>query len=90
MTGRFQTHGGKLVRATPATGASGCLIRSSIDGAWYFRVYTSNDNSTFDDYELIHLDLAITVDDECAAFYADGDGNLWLDYDPQTYGYSGQ
>ena len=88
MSDQYKTHRGKLVRAISATGVRGCLIRSSADGAWYFRVYKSDGKSIFEDYKLSHLDLEVTVNDQCAAFYSDEEGNRWLDYDPQRYAYS--
>jgi len=88
MFEKYQTQRGKLVQATSAAGISGCLVRSTADGAWYFRIYKSIDRSTFEDYRLCHLDLSVTVDDTCAALYSDAEGNRWLDYDPATYGHS--
>jgi hypothetical protein len=49
----------------PATGVEGCLIRG-IDGEYYFRVYDADHN--FQDYDLMHSDLSITITDPDAFF----------------------
>ena len=49
-----------------------------------FRVYTENHES-FVDYELLHVDLAVTIDDEDAYFYQTEARNM-LDHSPATLG----
>ena len=48
-----------------ATGVEGCLIRGH-DGTYYFRVYDADHN--FQDYDVMHSDLTITITDP-DAFY---------------------
>jgi len=66
----------------PADGVEGCLIRS-FDGTYYFRVYDADHN--FQDYELMHSDLTVTIADPDAYFYR-GDGIDRLDHAPTTLG----
>ena len=68
--------------AKSATGAEGCLIRG-IDGTYYFRVYDADYN--FQDYDLMHSDLSITVTDPDAFFYND-EFTARLDHSPATLG----
>lgn len=73
----------QTVTVTSADGASGVLCRS-IDGKYFFRIY--HDDGEFTDYDLAHLDLAVTIHDESAAFYTFADKTV-LDYSPEVYGY---
>ena len=66
----------------PATGVEGCLIRG-IDGEYYFRVYDADHN--FQDYDLMHSDLSITITDPDAFFYND-EFTARLDHAPATLG----
>ena len=71
------------MKVKSADGVSGHLIRSA-GGKYFFRVYTE-ETFSFKDYELIHSDLYVTIDDEDATFYEDGD-TLLLDHNPATLG----
>ena len=66
----------------PAQGAKGHLIYT-VDGKYMFRVYA--EDFTFVDYELLHSDLLITINDEDATLYSDEFGN-GLDHNPETLG----
>jgi hypothetical protein len=66
-----------------ANGVSGHLIRT-MGGKYFFRVYTEKTFS-FKDYELLHSDLYVTIDDEDATLYEDGE-TLLLDHNPATLG----
>ncbi len=68
-----------------ANGVSGHLLRTFNPGGceYVFRVY--NGDGTFTDYDLIHCDLHVTIDDPDAAFYQK-DENTYLDHSPETLG----
>jgi len=65
-----------------ANGIQGCLIRGH-DGTYYFRVYDADHN--FQDYDLMHSDLSVTITDPDAFFYEDKSGDR-LDHAPATLG----
>ena len=73
--------------ATSANKVSGHLLRTfnpdDEGGDYVFRVY--NADRTFVDYDLCHVDLCVTIEDEDAFFYR---GNSFdrLDHSPQTLG----
>lgn len=69
------------IRFTPANGTRGTLIRL-YDGKYVFRVYKDDD---FTDYDILHYDLSIVIDDEDAYFYR-GDSWTYLDHSPETLG----
>lgn len=64
-----------------ANGVSGVLI-FTIAGEVKFRVY---DTSSFTDYDIMHSDLSITIDDDDAYFYVDSTTKK-LDHSPNTLG----
>jgi hypothetical protein len=64
----------------PANGTTGVLIR--VLGQTMFRVY-SDDRKTFVDYDLLHSDLQVTINDDDAHFYQKG-GRNYLDHSPHT------
>jgi hypothetical protein len=66
-----------------AMSVQGHLIRS-INGNYYFRVYTGTD---FIDYDLAHSDLCVTITDPDAFFYSDDDQDR-LDHSPATLGHT--
>ena len=68
-----------------ADGVKGVLIRT-IDGTYCFRVYDADHN--FDDYDLTHSDLSVTITDPDAFFYR-GDNRDRLDHSPATLGIFG-
>ena len=65
----------------PANGTRGILI--NVLGKTMFRVYDEDHN--FIDYDLLHTDLAVTIDDEDAYFYQTEARNM-LDHSPATLG----
>lgn len=68
-----------------ANGVSGHLIHI-YDGQYAFRVYNKEDG-TFVDYDLMHSDLHVTIDDPDAFFYHyEVDGANQLDHSPETLG----
>jgi hypothetical protein len=66
----------------PADGTKGILLRVDFD-KWVFRVY--KENNYFIDYDLLHSDLQVTIDDADSTFYSDDKGNR-LDHNPETLG----
>lgn len=64
-----------------AKGTKGCLLRSMADGLAVFRVYDAEHN--FRDYEVVHHDVEIIIDDDSAWFY-EHDGEFYLDYSPDV------
>jgi hypothetical protein len=67
----------------PAQGTTGCLIYSHALREYFFRVYDSANN--FVDYNLLHCDLQVTIDDVDAYFYQDS-AHAVLDHAPDTMG----
>ena len=63
-----------------ADGVSGSLCRG-IGGTYFFRVY--HDHEKFTDYELLHSDLNITIEDSDAFFYSTNVCAV-LDHSPET------
>ena len=72
------------MKVKSANGISGCLIHL-FDGNYALRVYDEQDG-TFIDYNLLHSDLLITINDEDACLYTHDDGNTYLDHSPETLG----
>lgn len=64
-----------------ANGVTGCLLRVGFS-EWVFRVYWT---TGFKDYDLLHADIQVTINDSDAAFYEDGD-YLKLDHSPDALG----
>jgi hypothetical protein len=76
-------YGKALASVTSAAGVRGCLLRS-IDGSFFFRVYSYD--GEFTDYEIRHDDLEVTISsDELASFYSIGEDRL-LDHSPEVLG----
>lgn len=70
------------MKSISANGVKGYLIWTW-DNKYVFRVYDAEHN--FVDYDLLHSDLCITINDEDAFFYRDENINL-LDHSPSTLG----
>lgn len=66
-----------------ANGVRGHLLYIHGDGKYVFRVYDANHN--FVDYDLLHNDLCVTIDDADAYFYRDEYSDV-LDHAPATLG----
>lgn len=67
-------------------GLRGILMQESISGPPLFRVYTSDDKSTFVDYPIFHGDMAIIIDDADAFAKYPTDEEPYLDYSNETLG----
>jgi hypothetical protein len=68
-----------------ADGVTGHLIHI-YGGQYAFRVYNKEDD-TFVDYDLMHSDLSVTINDADAFFYHyEVDGATQLDHSPETLG----
>ena len=76
---------GRVMRTTSAKGVSGMILRS-IENRRFFRV-TKPDGS-FEDFEFLHSDLSVKIEDSDAYFYRFEDesrGSI-LDHAPSTLG----
>ena len=81
MTDKY-IYGKKVTEVKSAAGARGILIRSGSD--FFFRIY--KEGGLFEDYDILHDDLSITIDpDELASFYHRGDHYI-LDHSPDVFG----
>ena len=73
-----------------AKGLKGFLL--SFDGECTFRVYHDEKDedgiTKFTDYEIIHPDLQITIDDDDAFIYKREDGEPYIYVSPKTLGRS--
>jgi hypothetical protein len=67
---------------TSANGIEGHLIYTG-EGKYVFRVYDKDHN--FVDYDLMHSDLCVTINDSDAFFYRNNEENT-LDHSPETLG----
>lgn len=80
-----KTTKGKVLREKNAAGVSGILCRTAKDG-YFFRIYHGDDK--FDDYDLMHDDLSITIDaDALASFYEGENDAKFLDHSSQVFGW---
>ncbi len=76
-------YGKRVAQVTPAEGVTGFLCKS-VDGEFFFRVY--KENGEFDDYDIRHDDLQVTIStDALATFYQIGDDKI-LDHSPSVLG----
>lgn len=71
------------MKPVSAKGVEGHIIYTH-GGKYMFRVYDSEGN--FVDYDLHHCDLSVTITDEDAFFYRDGNIDR-LDHAPATLGH---
>lgn len=69
-----------------ANGVSGHLLYIHGASTSVFRVYGRNGD--FIDYDILHSDLHVTIDDADAAFYSLDSGRAVLDHCPETLGIS--
>lgn len=60
-----------------------CQLIWTVDNEYRIRIY--GENHTFKDYDIRHCDLTVTICDEDAYLYEDGE-NMWLDHSPETLG----
>ena len=86
MSRIVKTPTGKVLRESSASGTRGMLLRTRSPEKYFFRIY--KDDGTFDDYRLLHSDLAITINaDYEASFYENEQGEKFLDHSPETLGW---
>ncbi len=77
---------GKVLRETSANGVKGMLLRTDSPEKFFFRVY--HGDGTFDDYQILHDDLAVTIDEDAlASFYENENGDKFLDHSPNVFGW---
>lgn len=69
----------------PANGTVGYLLRVADEREYVFRVYDENHN--FTDYDILHYDMCIQIQDEDATFYSNEHGD-YIDHSPETLGHS--
>lgn len=69
------------MKATPANGATGYLIRTG--DTVVFRIYDKNHD--FVDYDIAHYDMRVQIQESDAYFYEDDTG-AWVDHSPETLG----
>ena len=68
----------------PAHGTTGVLIPSFDDSKWQFRAYA--DDGSFTDYDILHSDMQVTINDPDAYFYVNDKGEPYVDHSPATLG----
>lgn len=71
-----------MVTERPANGATGYLIRTG--DTVVFRVYAKD--HTFVDYDILHYDMRVQIQEEDAYFY-ESDDTAWIDHSPETLGH---
>jgi hypothetical protein len=70
------------MKIEPAKGKKGFLIWCGGD-RYVFRIY--GEGQEFTDYDLMHSDCEIIINDDDAYLYSDSEGNS-LDHSPETLG----
>ena len=70
----------------PANGTIGYLIRVATEQEYVFRVY-NEDKSDFVDYDILHYDMQIQIQDSDAYFYQNVVGD-YIDHSPETLGHT--
>ena len=82
---KVKTSNGKIFSEKPAAAVSGILCRT-VDGNYFFRIYRKD--GEFNDYDLRHSDLSVTIDsDELASFYEGENQVKFLDHSSQVLGW---
>jgi hypothetical protein len=72
------------MKAQSANGVEGCLIYAHLLNKFLFRVYDADFN--FKDYDILHNDLVVVIQDADAFFYESASGEFELDHSPATLG----
>jgi hypothetical protein len=86
MSQTIKTSGGKILHETSASGVKGMLLRTPSPEKFLFRVY--HGDGVFDDYEILHGDLSVTIDEDAlASFYENESGDKLLDHSPNVFGW---
>ena len=82
----IKTNGGRILREKSANGTKGMLLRTNSPKKFFFRIY--HDVATFDDYQILHDDLSVTIDeDSLASFYENEAGDKFFDHSPKVFGW---
>ncbi len=80
-------YGQEVATEIPAGGVSGMLCKSVVDGHITFFLRVKATNGEFEDYDLRHDDLSITIaQDELASFYRLENGRQILDHSSSVLG----
>jgi hypothetical protein len=80
----IKTNGGRILRETSANGAKGMLLRTNSPEKFFFRIYH---DATFDDYQILHDDLSVTIDEDSLASFDENEaGDKFLDHSPKVFG----
>ncbi len=80
-----KTSKGKILTEKNAAGVSGILCRS-INGQYFFRI--CHGDGTFDDYDLMHDDLSVTIDADALASFYEGENDVkFLDHSSEVFGW---
>ena len=72
-------------KSRSAMGTVGYLIRVMDERQYVFRVY--DDEHNFVDYDILHYDMRIQIQDEDATFYTNAAGD-YIDHSPETLGHT--
>ncbi len=72
------------MKAKSANGVKGFLIYVHGTSNFQFRVY--HEDKSFTDYDILHCDLGLEIDDVDAYFYQKENGRNVLDHSPETLG----
>lgn len=82
---KVKTAKGKIFSEKNADGVSGILCRT-IGGRYFFRIY--HGDGTFDDYDLMHDDLSVTIEMGALASFYEGENDVkFLDHSSQVVGW---
>ncbi|MFO1468496.1 MAG: DUF6429 family protein [Steroidobacteraceae bacterium] len=72
------------IRFRSADGLKGVILQSPLRQRHFFRIY--REHGVFEDFDLIHDELSVRIDDEAmAALYRSAE-QAWLDHDPNVLG----
>jgi hypothetical protein len=86
MRQTIKTSSGKILQETSASGVKGMFLRTLSPEKFFFRVY--HGDGVFDDYEILHDDLSVTIDEDAlASFYVNENGDKFLDHSPNVFGW---
>jgi hypothetical protein len=72
------------VKVTPAAGTKGFICRCAVNGKPFFRVYENG--GTFNDYQLAHDDLEVTIAADAMASFYSHENEKVLDHCPEVLG----
>ncbi len=82
----IKTSSGKILQETSASGIKGMFLQTLSPEKFFFRVY--HGDGVFDDYEILHDDLSVTIDEDAlASFYENETGDKFLNHSPNVFGW---